>query len=101
MLCQFVYELHLNTFFLSILDFTRHILATVHFNANLQRQTKVHQKTNENRITVSYPKFKNGEAVVRDIRITPNFGELNSPLKNNTDSTCRCVFVHYYTFLVM
>ena len=25
-------------------------------------------------VKVSYPKFKNGEATVRDVRITPNFG---------------------------
>ena len=27
------------------------------------------------RLKVSYPKFKNGEATVRDVRISQNFGE--------------------------
>ncbi len=63
----------------------RHILAAVHFNSNLQRETKLHKETNQSRIAISYPKFKNGEAVVRDIRIKPNFGRLNCTL-------CGCKF---------
>ena len=29
----------------------------------------------EEKIKVCYPKFKNGEATVRDVRVQPNFGE--------------------------
>ena len=54
----------------------RHILAVVHFNSNLHRDVKVDQNNLE-RIKVSYPKFKNGEATVRDERVKPNFGKLN------------------------
>jgi len=52
----------------------RHILAAVHFNFNLQREVKHKGTDGAERVKVSYPKFKNGEATVRDVRITPNFG---------------------------
>ena len=55
--------------------FHRHILASVHFNFNLNRETKKRNTDEEERIKVSYPKFKNGEATVRDVRVQPNFGE--------------------------
>ena len=53
----------------------RHIIAAIHFNYNLQRDTQLHQTTHQNRIMVSYPKLKNGEAVVRDVKVKPNFGK--------------------------
>ncbi|XP_015751817.1 PREDICTED: uncharacterized protein LOC107331715 isoform X2 [Acropora digitifera] len=53
--------------------YCRHILAAVHFNFNLQREVKHRSKDGVERVRVSYPKFKNGEATVRDVRITPNF----------------------------
>lgn len=53
----------------------RHILAAVHYNFNLQRETKKRNGDGEERIKISYPKFKNGEATVRDVRVQPNFGE--------------------------
>ena len=55
--------------------FHRHILAAVHFNFNLNRETQKRNTDDEERIKVSYPKFKNGEATVRDVRVQPNFGE--------------------------
>ena len=53
----------------------RHILAAVHYNFNLHRETKKRSADGEERIKVSYPKFKNGEATVREVRVQPNFGE--------------------------
>lgn len=53
--------------------YCRHVLAAVHFNSNLQREPQLNKKTNQSRIAVFYPKFKNGEAVVRDVRIKPKF----------------------------
>ena len=53
----------------------RHILAAVHYNFNLHRETKKRNADGEERIKVSYPKLKNGEATVRDVRVQPNFGE--------------------------
>ena len=52
----------------------RHILAVVHFNFNLQREVKKNADGVEG-VKVSYPKFKNGEATVRNARITQNFGK--------------------------
>jgi hypothetical protein len=45
--------------------FFRHIVAVVHFNANLHRDVKEREKDRAERIKVVYPKFKNGEATVR------------------------------------
>lgn len=44
--------------------YCRHILAVVHFNLNLQRQVKCKESDGSERVRVSYPKFKNGEATV-------------------------------------
>ncbi|XP_074631511.1 uncharacterized protein LOC141890044 isoform X1 [Acropora palmata] len=52
--------------------YCRHILAIVHFNSNLQREVKKKEDGVE-RVKVSYPKFKNGEATVRNARIVQNF----------------------------
>lgn len=51
-----------------------HILAAVHFNFNLQREVKCRDNDGSKRARVTYPKFKNGEATVQDIKIKPNFG---------------------------
>ena len=58
-----------------VIFFGRHILAVVHFNFNLQRKVKRREADGTERVKVSYPKFKNGEATVRDVRVTPNFGK--------------------------
>ncbi|XP_015765438.1 PREDICTED: uncharacterized protein LOC107344299 [Acropora digitifera] len=52
---------------------SRHILAAVHFNFNLHREDKCKESNGEERVRVSYPKFKNGEATVRSVKINPNF----------------------------
>ncbi|CAH3177092.1 unnamed protein product [Porites evermanni] len=48
--------------------YCRHILAAVHFNFN-PLVTSCTSRTNL--VKVSYPKFKNGEATVRDVRVEP------------------------------
>lgn len=52
----------------------RHILAAVHFNFHLQREC---QKNADDaaQIKFTYPTFKNGEATVRNVRVSQNFGE--------------------------
>ena len=52
----------------------RHVLAAIHFNFNLVRDIKKKADDSE-QIRVLYPKFKNGEASIRDIRIAQNFGK--------------------------
>ncbi|CAH3028658.1 unnamed protein product [Porites evermanni] len=53
----------------------RRILAGVHFNFNFNehREVKCRESDGTEQWRVSYPKFKNGEATVRDVKITPNF----------------------------
>ena len=60
--------------FLFIID--RHILAVLHFNLNLPRDKKLNSDNSE-RLKVSYPKFKNGEATIRSVRVAQNFGEFS------------------------
>ena len=60
--------------------FYRIILAAIHFNYNVNRGTKKRTDGTE-RIKVDYPKFKNGEATVRGVRIAPNFGKYNGTIQ--------------------
>ena len=53
----------------------RHILAAVPFNFNLRKEDKCKESDGKERMRVSYPKFKNGEATVRSVKINPNFGK--------------------------
>ncbi|CAB4004973.1 Hypothetical predicted protein, partial [Paramuricea clavata] len=55
-------------------QYCRHILAIMHFNFNLRRELDTRKADNQEKIKITYPKFKNGEATVRNVRITPNFG---------------------------
>jgi len=51
------------------------VLAAVHFNFNLQRDVKHREADGVERVKVSCPKFKNGEATVRNVKVTQNFGK--------------------------
>ena len=51
----------------------RHILASLHFNENVQRQTKI-SVDGEEYLKVTYPKFKLGDEVVREVTVPPTFG---------------------------
>ena len=53
----------------------RHVLAVMHFHSNLRREKKLNADNSE-RVKVSYPKFKNGEATIRSVRVAQNFGKL-------------------------
>ena len=55
--------------------FFRHILAVIHFNDNLNREVKKHSLDGSEQVSVIYPKFKNGEATVRSVKVKPNFGK--------------------------
>ena len=52
----------------------RHILAAIHFNFNLMRKRK-QSPDGSSQIKLTYPKFKDGTATVRDIREKQNFGK--------------------------
>ena len=55
--------------------FFRHILAVIHFNDNLNRDVKKNSLDGSEQVSVIYPKFKNGEATVRSVKVKPNFGK--------------------------
>jgi hypothetical protein len=47
----------------------------IHFNFNLRQELDTRKADNQEKIKITYPKFKNGEATVRNVRVTPNFGK--------------------------
>ena len=49
----------------------------MHFNHNLHRDVKKNPDGNE-QVKVVWPKFKNGEATVRDLKVEPNFGKMQT-----------------------
>ena len=59
----------------------RHILAIIHFNANLKRETK-RTKDGKPYYNVTYPKFKYGEEVVREIPVWSTYGRFDSTFIN-------------------
>jgi len=62
---------NIDNFFMII--FFRHILASLHFNENLHRDTQI-SKDGEKYYKVTYPKFKLGEEVVREVASPPSYG---------------------------
>ena len=59
---------------------SRHIIAAVHFNNNLHRDDKTN-KDGSQQIKVVYPKFKNGAASVRNVKVKPNYGMKKNNLR--------------------
>jgi len=53
-------------------SFCRHILASLHFNENVHRDTQL-WKEGEKYFKVTYPKFKLGEEVVREVAAPPTY----------------------------
>ncbi|CAB4028650.1 Hypothetical predicted protein [Paramuricea clavata] len=51
--------------------YIRHIIAAVHFKHNLNRKVVTNSDGSE-QLVVVYPKFKNGEATVRDVKVAAN-----------------------------
>ena len=66
--------IYLFTFYFFLKSAIRHALAALHFNENLKRQTR---KTEEGQdyFKVTYPKFKLGEELVRDVAIPPRYSK--------------------------
>lgn len=65
----------------------RSILAALHFNYNVNRERKT-DKDGQPLLHVSYPKFKDGEATVREARVSANYGHVLN--KNLLVYTCKC-----------
>lgn len=51
-----------------------HIIAAVHFNNNVYGESKMNEDGTE-QVGIVYPKFKNGEATVKSVRVEPNFSK--------------------------
>ncbi|XP_065068881.1 uncharacterized protein LOC135694119 isoform X2 [Rhopilema esculentum] len=79
--------------------YCRHALAALHFNFNLNREVK----TNEDgtpQIAVHYPKFKNGEATIKEVKINQNFdyvSELFETILNMTAEEKEQAMVELHT----
>ncbi|XP_046863826.1 uncharacterized protein LOC124457655 [Xenia sp. Carnegie-2017] len=65
--------------------YCRHILAVLHFNDNLRRDELVMK--GKKQLKVVYPKFKNGEATVRSVRVHQNFDYINELYKTMMSAT--------------
>ncbi|XP_068750851.1 uncharacterized protein [Montipora capricornis] len=61
-------------------SFCRHILASLHFNENVKRETQK-DANGKPYYKVSYPKFKLGEEVVREVAVQPTYGYVDEILK--------------------
>ena len=56
-----------------------HILAIKHFNQTLHREVQTSQD-GQTQVKIVYPKFKNGDATARDVRVRQNFGNYDKLL---------------------
>ena len=57
----------------------RTILSAIHFNYNLRRENKVDDQGNI-KVKVTNPKFKDGKATVREIKVEQNYGTYRNGL---------------------
>lgn len=51
----------------------RHILACLHFNENVHRETK-RGKSGNKLLKVTYPKYKAGDELVREVAVPATYG---------------------------
>ena len=71
-----MFSLHL-VFFFPLAVFYRTILAALHFNYNLKSESKVDGE-GQPILHVTYEKVKEGEATVREAKVSSNYGTLKS-----------------------
>jgi len=72
-----------------LIFFYRHVLASLRFNENVKRET--HQsKDGSDYIKVTYPKFKLGEEVVREVAVPLKYS------KDTKSSVCISMVKHVY-----
>ena len=68
-----------NLLWLAAYIYFRTILSAIHFNYNLRRENKVDDQGNI-KVKVTYLKFKDGEATVREITVEQNYGTYRNGL---------------------
>lgn len=59
----------------TLLCIFRHILASFYFNENIYRDTQM-SKDGKEYVRVTYPKFKLGEEIVREVASPPTYGKI-------------------------
>ena len=74
----------------------RHIIAALHFNHNLHWDVKKNPDGTE-QVKVVWPKFKNGEATVRDVKVEPNFGKMQTIRFQNIYEIVFLYYLHQYS----
>ena len=75
--------------YLCLLFLQRTILAALHFNYNLKKETKVDEERKPI-LRVTYPKFKEGEATVKEAKVSANYGNNeNKTIQYFLTSICR------------
>ena len=74
--------------------FFRHILAVVHFNHNVKREKATVKQDGRQQMKVTYPKFKNGEATVRHVRIKQDFCKFSLQFTRPCCVMCLCDSVY-------
>lgn len=70
------------------------MLASLHFNENVQRETQIGE--NGQYLRVCYPKYKLGEEVVRDVKIPQTYGYVDE-MKKLLFSLSRAVMKEKFT----
>ena len=55
-------------------SFHSHIIAAIHFNNNLYRDNKLNEDGTD-QLRFVYPKFMNGKATIKNVRVEPKFGK--------------------------
>ena len=74
----------------------RTILSALHFNYNAKRESKVNDH-GQTKLTIDYPKFKGGDATVREMKADQNYGNSNSVAKHHLKLYKKTIF---YLFII-
>ena len=74
-------------------------MACLHFNENVQRETEI-GKDGKPYYRVSYPKFKLGEEVVREVAVPPSYGKCYV-VNNKVKSTDQAMATKHHNHLTV
>ena len=71
-------------------------MSALHFNYNAKRESKVNDH-GQTKLTIDYPKFKGGDATVREMKADQNYGNSNSVAKHHLKLYKKTIF---YLFII-
>lgn len=66
------------------------MFSALHFNLNLHRDVKKNPDGTK-QVKAVWPKFKNGEATVHDVKLEPNFGKMQTIKFQNGNELFFCM----------